>query len=402
MAALGRTRSRRLRMYLQRCLPSMARAAKRLQLEDVEGERRIPQRLSPQVRVLVGLGLTSGSLVRATRTLSFNRLAFHQVGMPLLLTSLYSTDVSPDDKQVTDDFWDDTEINLEAYDSQIFKLCDDGDLSSVAKLLATLHRKGVFLGLDSYSLLLTAASKKNDINLSGQAFKHLVASREQLSSASYLDLAKAFLKTPDCTELLRLVKEVSELTFPRSTTIINRIILSFSESRQSDKALLIINNMKALECKPDLITFNTILDMLGCAGRVDEMFNKFAAMKEEGIEPDIISYNTLLNSLRKIGRFDMFEALLKEMEISGVEPDLLTYTALIEAFGRSGNVEQSLRLFSEMKLKQIRPSLYIYRSLMSNLKKMGKVELAKTLLEEMQSSISELARPGDFKPRKRR
>lgn len=315
---------------------------------------------------------------------------------------LYSTEVSPDDKEVTDDFSNDPTISQDTYVSQIFKLCEDGNLSSVSKLLETLHSKGIFLGLDAYNLLLAAASKKNDINLSGQVFKHLVASHEHLSSASYLDLAKTFHKTSDCTKLLRLVKEVSELTFPRSVTIINRIILSFSESRQIDKALLIFNNMKILECKPDLVTFNTILDMLGRAGRVDEMFHKFATMKEEGIVPDIISYNTILNSLRKIGRFDMFEALLKEMERSGVQADLLTYTALIEAFGRSGNVEQSLRLFSEMKLKQIRPSVYIYRSLVSNLKKMGKVELAMTLLEEMQSSNSELAGPGDFKPRKRR
>lgn len=89
------------------------------------------------------------------------------------------------------------------------------------------------------------------------------------------------------------------------------------------------------------------------------------------------------------------------MKDSGVQPDLLTYTALIECFGRSGNVHQSLSLFHEMKLKQIRPSIHIYRSLISNLKKMGKVEVAMAISEEMNSSLSELAGPKDFKRNKR-
>lgn len=315
---------------------------------------------------------------------------------------LYKTEASPYDKEAMDDFLNDPTISRETSVAHILKLSKDGNLLAVSKLLVLLHSKGIFLGSSAYNLLLAAASKKNDTNLSGQVFKHLVATHEHLSSASYFDLAKAFLKTSDCMELLRFVKEVSELTFPRSTIIVNRIILSFAESRQIDKALFIFNNMKILECKTDLITCNTILDMLGRAGRVDEMLDKFAAMKEEGMVPDIVSYNTILNSLRKVGRFDMCEALQGEMERSGIKPDLLTYTALIETFGRSGNIERSLTLFSEMKLRQIRPSVYIYRSLVSNLKKTGKGELAITLLEEMESSISELAGPGDFKPRKHR
>ncbi|GAY35427.1 hypothetical protein CUMW_278430, partial [Citrus unshiu] len=86
-----------------------------------------------------------------------------------------------------------------------------------------------------------------------------------------------------------------------------------------------------------------------------------------------------------------------EMGESGIKPDLLTYTALIDSFGRTGNIEESLRLFNDMKQQQIRPSIYVYRSLIDNLKKMGKVDLAMTIFEEMNSSLSDLAGPKDFK-----
>ncbi|KAF2291814.1 hypothetical protein GH714_035712 [Hevea brasiliensis] len=278
------------------------------------------------------------------------------------------------------------------------KLCKAGDISIAARLLQFLRNKNILLGPNAYNIVLEAAGKKPEIEILSQVFKDHVMSRDSLPLTSYLTLAKGFMDTNDHVLLLRLVRDVSELTFPRSTMVMNRIIFAFAECRQFDKALLIYDQIKDLRCKPDLITYNTVLDILGRAGQVDEMLLQFGSMKEAGISPDFISYNTLLNQLQKAGRLDLCLVYMKEMGESGIEPDLLTYTALIQSFGRSGNIEESLKLFREMKTKQIRPSIYIYRSLINSLKKMGKVELAMALLEEMKASLPNLAGPRDFKP----
>lgn len=282
------------------------------------------------------------------------------------------------------------------------KLCKAGDVSIAARLLQFLQNKNIFLGPNAYNLVLAAAGEKTKIEILSQVFKDLIMSREFLPLASFLNLAKGFINTNDHVLLLRLVREVSELTFPRSTMFMNRIMFAFAECRQYDKALLIYDQIKDLRSKPDLITYNTVLDILGHVGRVDEMLHEFASMKEAGIAPDFISYNTLLNQLQKAGRLDLCLIYMKEMDEGGIEPDLLTYTALIQNFGRTGNIEESLKLFREMKIKQIRPSIYIYRSLINRLKKMGKVELAMTLLEEMNASLPNLAGPRDFKRKGRR
>ncbi|KAJ6692172.1 TETRATRICOPEPTIDE REPEAT (TPR)-LIKE SUPERFAMILY PROTEIN-RELATED [Salix purpurea] len=244
----------------------------------------------------------------------------------------------------------------------VHNLCKAGNLFAAVRLLRLLCDKNIFLGPNMY-----------------------------------LKLARGFVKSNNDVQLLRLVKEVSELTFPSSTKVVNRFIFSFAECGQFDKAILIFEQMENLKCKPDLVTFNTVLDLLGRASRIDEMLSEFASMKEAGILPDFISYNTLLNQLRKVGRLDLCSVYFRDMVENGIEPDLLTYTALIWSFGQSGNIEESLRLFNEMKTKQIHPSIYIYRSLIACLKKMGKVELAMTFLEEMNASMSNLASPKDFK-----
>ncbi|KAF3437478.1 hypothetical protein FNV43_RR20231 [Rhamnella rubrinervis] len=280
------------------------------------------------------------------------------------------------------------------------KLCRTGNLSTAVRLLKFLQDKHVPVGANAYNVLLVAASEKNDIYLISQVFKDAVVSPESLPSTSYLNLARAFMRVNDCGQLLRFIEDVAEMTFPRMT-VLNRIIFAFAECRQVDQALLIFGHIKSLECKPDLITYNIILDMFGRTGRVDDMLHEFASMKEAAISPDVISYNTLLNSLRKVGKVDMCAVYFKEMVDNGIAPDLLTYTAMIESSGRSGNIEESLRLFSEMKARQIRPSIYIYRSLINNLKKMGKLDWAMTLLEEMNSCLSDLAGPKDFKRNQR-
>lgn len=283
----------------------------------------------------------------------------------------------------------------------IDKLCKAKNLSAAAKLLQSLRNKHIFLSSHAYNLLLATAGEVNDINFSMQIFKDFLLSFERISSNSYLVLAKTLAKSNDFVWLPGFVREVLELTFPRSVTIMNRIIFAFAEIRQVDKALMIFDHMKSLKCEPDLISYNTVLGILGRSNRVDEMLHEFASMKESNINPDIISYNTLLNSLRKVGRLDLCILFVKEMADRGVQPDLRTYTALIESFGKSGNVEESLRLFDEMKNKLIRPSIYIYRSLINNLKDIGKLELAMAFTKEMNAHLPDLVSSKDFKRKNR-
>ncbi|KAJ6409266.1 hypothetical protein OIU84_008876 [Salix udensis] len=268
----------------------------------------------------------------------------------------------------------------------VHNLCKAGNLFAAVRLLRLLCHKNIFLGPSAYNIILVIASEKNNVEILSQVFKDLILSCQSLSSDLYLKLARGFVKSNNDVQLLRLVKEVSELTFPSSTKVVNRFIFSFAECGQFDKAILIFEQMENLKCR---------------AGRIDEMLSEFASMKEAGILPDFISYNTLLNQLRKVGRLDLCSVYFRDMVENGIEPDLLTYTALIWSFGQSGNIEESLRLFNEMKTKQIHPSIYIYRSLIACLKKMGKVELAMTFLEEMNASMSNLASPKDFKRTRR-
>lgn len=284
--------------------------------------------------------------------------------------------------------------------THIEKLCCDNKISAALILFQSLQDKHIFLEAKAYNLLLLAATKANNIRLVTQIFKDFVISNKPISAITYLNLAKAFKDIKDNDFLLNFISSVSNLTFP-SATVINRIIYAFDVCGQMEKALDIFTHMKSLKCKPDLITYNTVLGILGRVGRGDDMLQEFSTMKEAEIIPDIVSFNTLINTFRKLGRLDLCLAFLEEIRNRGLELDLRTCTALIDCFGHSGNIEESSRLLCEMKSKRIRPSIYVYRSLINNAKKLGKTELALMFLEEKNASIHNLLGPEDFKKKKR-
>ncbi|XP_010458602.1 PREDICTED: pentatricopeptide repeat-containing protein At1g11900-like isoform X1 [Camelina sativa] len=287
------------------------------------------------------------------------------------------------------------------YMNLVEKYTRDGNVSAAYDLLHSLQDKDICLPFSVFKNLLAAAGEQNDIKLSCRIFREVLVSpgKEPLSSDCYLNLARAFINTDDCTHLISLLKEISESSLPCRLIVMNRTVLSFSETRQIDKVLMILEEMKEWECKPDVITYNSVLDILGRAGLVNEMMGVLSTMKEDCDVPlNIITYNTVLNGMRKACRFDMCLVMYNEMVQFGIEPDLLSYTAVIDSLGRSGNIKESLRLFDEMKQRQIRPSVYVYRVLIDCLKKSGDFERALQLSDELKNTSSfDLAGPQDFK-----
>ncbi|EOA39159.1 hypothetical protein CARUB_v10012108mg, partial [Capsella rubella] len=287
------------------------------------------------------------------------------------------------------------------YMDLVEKYTRDGNVSAAYDLLQSLRDKNICLPISVFKNLLAASGEQNDIRLSCRIFRELLVSpgKEPVSSDCYLNLARAFINTDDCMHLMTLLKEISESSLPCRLIVLNRIILALAESRQIDKVLMILQQMKEWECKPDVITYNSVLDILGRAGLVNEMLGVLSSMKEDcNVSVDIITYNTVLNGMRKACRFDMCLVIYNEMVQFGIKPDLLSYTAVIDSLGRSGNIKESLRLFDEMKQRQIRASVYVYRALIDCLKKSGDFQRALQLSDELKNtSSSDLAGPLDFK-----
>lgn len=177
----------------------------------------------------------------------------------------------------------------------IEKLCRLKDLPHAAHLLKCLRDKQIYLRSDVYDVVLASAAEENNFELSSSVFMDLLRTTKSQRSMYYLPIARAYRKVKDSDPLLKFIREVSEITFPRNTTVINKIIVGFAVYGKTEEALLIFEHMKNFKCKPDTVSFNIILDILGKAGRVEQMLSVFSSMKLSDCDPDIVTYNTLIN-----------------------------------------------------------------------------------------------------------
>ncbi|TKW26686.1 hypothetical protein SEVIR_3G206600v4 [Setaria viridis] len=277
----------------------------------------------------------------------------------------------------------------------IDKLSRSGNLVDAVRVLRHLHHQQIHVGLDTFNVLLQQAAEADGFDLFAKVFRYLLLSKLAPDSTSYMNVAKALQKLDECELILKFVREILEITQNRDPTVMNRIIFATAKYGDIDKSLIIFEELKKDQTL-DVVTFNTILDMLGKAGRVDQMLHEVKLMEELGHYPDIVTYNTVINCLRRLGRLGLCKRFAGEMLERGINPDLRTYTALIDSFGRAGHITEALEMLDKMKMSH-KPSVYVYRALISDVKKAGQFELAQKLSEEMNSSASDLLGPEDFK-----
>ena len=57
------------------------------------------------------------------------------------------------------------------------------------------------------------------------------------------------------------------------------------------------------------------------------------------MSPNVVTFNTVINACGKAGRAADAEAVLASMDEHGLQPDKVSFTALVDAYGRAGEVE---------------------------------------------------------------
>ncbi|KFK35238.1 hypothetical protein AALP_AA5G258400 [Arabis alpina] len=260
----------------------------------------------------------------------------------------------------------------------------------------------------SFSGLINTGEEDEE-ELLKKMVKHSESGSNIISKIDYMNLVDKYTRYGNLSAAYDLLQSLQEKNIclpisvsenllvaaePSLIRMIARTCLVFSKKYRS-----LLFRMKEWQCKPDVITYNSVLDILGRAGLVNEMLELFSSMKEDcDVSLNIITYNTVINGMKKACRFDMCLVLYNEMVQCGIEPDLLSYTAVIDSLGRSGNIKEALRLFVEMKKRQIQPSVYVYRALIDCLKKSGDFHRALQLSDELKNTSSlDLAGPQDFK-----
>ena len=114
----------------------------------------------------------------------------------------------------------------------------------------------------------------------------------------------------------------------------------------------------------------------GCEDRAIEVMER---MKAAGVRPDVVTLNTLIRSYCKDRNMRAAMSLLETMRRTGLRPDDRTYNTLIQGWIELKNMDRAMDLFKQMKRnKRVRPDIVTYTLLISGwarqMKRMDKAE----------------------------
>lgn len=164
---------------------------------------------------------------------------------------------------------------------------------------------------------------------------------------------------------------------------------------------LVVPEMENTVRKPRLTaTYNTLIDLYGKAGRLNDAAEVFAEMLRTGVAPDTITFNTMIHTCGSHGHLSEAETLLSKMEERGLSPDTKTYNTLLSLHAQAGNMDAALQWYRKIRKVNLYPNVVTHRAVLHMLCEKQMVQEVKTVIREMEEChlcIDEHSIPGIVK-----
>ena len=119
------------------------------------------------------------------------------------------------------------------------------------------------------------------------------------------------------------------------------------------------------------VAYNSLLNFVGHAGRVDEVLVVLQDMRREGPLPDVVTYNTAISVFGRSGDVETANAMFQEMLDAGVSPTEKTFGALLNAFAKAGDASSARRVFESMDAMGVKLNVVLFTSYIDALVRHG-------------------------------
>ncbi|XP_010026088.3 pentatricopeptide repeat-containing protein At2g31400, chloroplastic [Eucalyptus grandis] len=171
------------------------------------------------------------------------------------------------------------------------------------------------------------------------------------------------------------------------------LISAYGRSANSREAIKAFETMKNSGLKPNLVTFNAVIDACGKGGvELDKVLRIFDEMLKNGVQPDRITYNSLLAVCSRGGYWEAAKNWFYEMVDKGIDQDIVTYNTFLDALCKGGQLDSAIEIMSQMPAKNILPNVVTYSTMVDGYAKAGRSDEALSIFNNMRFLGIELDR----------
>lgn len=178
-------------------------------------------------------------------------------------------------------------------------------------------------------------------------------------------------------------EEMREMGVKPDVVSYNCLVDVYCKGREMDKALKLVDKMREEEILPDVITYTSIIGGLGLAGQPDKARDVLKEMKEYGCYPDVAAYNAAVRNFCIAKRLGDAYSLMYEMVKKGLSPNATTYNLFFRVFFWSNDLQNAWDLYGRMMAAGCLPNTQSCMFLIRLFRRQEKVEMALQLWNDM-------------------
>lgn len=176
-------------------------------------------------------------------------------------------------------------------------------------------------------------------------------------SVTYTMLVDAFARVGDAEQAEKIICEMESAG--RSNVVAYNAYLKANRGNGFKAALSVLDRMKKAGLRPDVVTYNTVIDFLSAEENGTQIAESLVRvdMPRNGVRPDLLTFNTLIKGVARNrgNKSDAGAALgaayrwLRELQARGLKPDEFTYQSMVSACAAAGDAPRALEFFRKVE-----------------------------------------------------
>lgn len=171
------------------------------------------------------------------------------------------------------------------------------------------------------------------------------------NTVMYSTLAKGFATARQSSRAMALWHDMRSRGIGVNTVVCNALIDAQARCGCIDEITQIVTAMEKDGCKPDVITFSTIMKGYCVKGDLDKAYDVFRSTQESGLVTDAIIYNTLLDGCLRHNRPDLADQLIIDMEKNNITPSNFTLGILVKMYGRRHQLDKAFAVAESLSAR---------------------------------------------------
>ncbi|XP_072956934.1 uncharacterized protein [Typha angustifolia] len=277
--------------------------------------------------------------------------------------------------------------SLVSYNCIIHGLSKGRGCMRAYQLLKEGLKFGYSLPEPTYKVLVEGLCRERDLNKAKDVLELMLSQKDNNDEVEdrtriYNIFLSALRVVDNPSEQLNVLVSMLQKQCRPDVITLNTVIHGFCKIGRVAEAKKIMNDMlKGTFCAPDVVTFTTIICGLLDVGETEEAIEILrGTMLKHHCLPNVVTFNAVLKGLFKLQKFDKAMEIFEDMNVAA---DSATHAVVIEGLCEAGRMEEAKRFWDEVVWPSKMHDDYVYAAIFGGLCRLGKLDQACDFLYEL-------------------